>query len=437
MRHILLMVSVLIALDAGAATFVVNSTADQSDAVPGNGFCSVMTGICTLRAAIQEANALAGPDTIQLPANLYALSIAGVGEEMAATGDLDIRDDLTIDGAAAGTTFVDASTLDRVFHVQPMNSATLSVTIRDVTIQHGATTDIPGGGILHSDEGTLTVEDAVFDGNHVSGTTSSATGGAVASVGGGHLTVRRSLFFDDSASAGGAVFSNGTLRSFDSTFDSNTTTVGAVIDSYGPASVERCTFAGNQGSVIGSRTGSFIVSNSTLSGNVSSPGSTIVAVAPVVLGNSTVFGNSADRALAAYVAVSISNSVLAGNSAGDECVSYGGTITSLGHNLDDDGSCANGGPGDLPARDPLLGPLADNSGPTLTHLPALASPLANAGDNASCPLEDQRGFLRSVGPANGCDIGSVEFAVPEPAAASLGAASLLALAALRRSSSRA
>lgn len=94
-------------------------------------------------------------------------------------------------------------------------------------------------------------------------------------------------------------------------------------------------------------------------------------------------------------------------------------------------------PGDLPACDALLGPLADNFGPTLTHLPAPASPLANAGDNASCPLEDQRGFLRNVGPANGCDIGSVEFSVPEPAATSLGAASLLALAALRRSSSRA
>lgn len=431
------MVSVLVALDAGAANFVVNSTADQSDAVPGNGFCSVMTGICTLRAAIQEANALAGPDTIQLPANLYALSIAGAGEELAATGDLDIRDDVTINGVSASSTVIDGSTLDRVFHVQPMNIATLTVTIRNVTIQHGATTDIQGGGILHSDEGTLTVEDAVFDGNHVSGTVTEAAGGALGSIGLGHLTVRRSLLFDNGAARGGAVFTNGTFDVFDSTFDSNTTTAGAAIDSYGTSSVERCTFVGNEGGVIGSYAGSLTVSNSTLSGNVSSPGSTIYAGAPVALGNATVFGNTADRAVGATSAISISNSVLAGNSAGAECVSFGGTITSLGHNLDDDGTCANGGPGDLPARDALLGPLADNLGPTLTHLPAPASPLANAGNNASCPLEDQRGFLRNVGPANGCDIGSVEFSVPEPAAALLGAASLLTLAgAAKRSAGR-
>ena len=51
---------------APAATFVVNSTADASDATPGNGICETAAGngVCTLRAAIQEANALAGTDTI-------------------------------------------------------------------------------------------------------------------------------------------------------------------------------------------------------------------------------------------------------------------------------------------------------------------------------------------------------------------------------------
>ncbi len=61
MRHVVPMNSSLLALDAGATTVVVDSTADLSDAVPGNGFCSVTTDICTLRAAIQEANALTGP----------------------------------------------------------------------------------------------------------------------------------------------------------------------------------------------------------------------------------------------------------------------------------------------------------------------------------------------------------------------------------------
>ena len=48
------------------ATFVVNDTGDGDDAVPGNGVCETANGnnVCTLRAAIQEVNALPGDDTI-------------------------------------------------------------------------------------------------------------------------------------------------------------------------------------------------------------------------------------------------------------------------------------------------------------------------------------------------------------------------------------
>src|SRR4030095_12661084 len=53
---------------AHAAVFTVNSPSDGWDANPGNGVCETMlgNGICTLRAAIQETNALAGDDTIIL-----------------------------------------------------------------------------------------------------------------------------------------------------------------------------------------------------------------------------------------------------------------------------------------------------------------------------------------------------------------------------------
>jgi CSLREA domain-containing protein len=47
-----------------AAGFSVDSTIDAVDAVPGDGICASEAGKCTLRAAIQEANALVGPDTI-------------------------------------------------------------------------------------------------------------------------------------------------------------------------------------------------------------------------------------------------------------------------------------------------------------------------------------------------------------------------------------
>src|SRR5712692_6974704 len=70
---------------AHAATFTVNSFADGVDAVPGDGCCStaagVCAGVCTLRAAIQEANARGGADTIVLPGGTYALTVLGAGED--------------------------------------------------------------------------------------------------------------------------------------------------------------------------------------------------------------------------------------------------------------------------------------------------------------------------------------------------------------------
>ncbi|MGZ9166710.1 MAG: CSLREA domain-containing protein, partial [Anaerolineales bacterium] len=54
---------------AAAANFIVNSSADMVDADPGDGLCETdITGDCTLRAAIQETNALVGADTISVPA---------------------------------------------------------------------------------------------------------------------------------------------------------------------------------------------------------------------------------------------------------------------------------------------------------------------------------------------------------------------------------
>ena len=57
---------------AGAVTtFVVNDAGEAPDATPGDGSCATSGGKCTLVAAIQEANALAGADTIQLPPATY------------------------------------------------------------------------------------------------------------------------------------------------------------------------------------------------------------------------------------------------------------------------------------------------------------------------------------------------------------------------------
>ena len=87
----------------------------------------------------------------------------------------------------------------------------------------------------------------------------------------------------------------------------------------------------------------------------------------------------------------------------------------------------------------MLGPLADNGGPTLTHLPSASSPAIDAADNAACSPTDQRGYSRPVdgnNPPDGfsdCDIGSVEY-LPEPhhAATLIAGAAFLGLFYRRR-----
>src|SRR5690606_34251845 len=103
---------------SAAVNFIVNSTADAVDVNPGDGFCeTIIPGQCSLRAAIQEANALAGEDTIIIPSGIYTLAITGADEDSAATGDLDVTDGLVITGAGIGITIIDADSLDRAFHV--------------------------------------------------------------------------------------------------------------------------------------------------------------------------------------------------------------------------------------------------------------------------------------------------------------------------------
>ncbi|MEZ4570852.1 MAG: choice-of-anchor Q domain-containing protein [Thermomicrobiales bacterium] len=94
----------------------------------------------------------------------------------------------------------------------------------------------------------------------------------------------------------------------------------------------------------------------------------------------------------------------------EDCGSIG-TWISGGYNLDSDGSCPWTEPSDISNGDPGLGPLANNGGPTMTHLPA---PSGDAVDNGPlfCLPADQRGEPRPSEPA--CDIGAVEIQ-PGPA----------------------
>jgi CSLREA domain-containing protein len=74
---IVLVVNIVgIAPKVQAAGLTVNSTTDAVDMTPGDGSCATSTGVCTLRAAIMEANAQGGAHTVTLPTGTYSILIA-------------------------------------------------------------------------------------------------------------------------------------------------------------------------------------------------------------------------------------------------------------------------------------------------------------------------------------------------------------------------
>lgn len=137
-----------------AATFAPNSFVDGVDANLGDGVCATVAAVCTLRAAIQEANGSAGADIINLAKGTYTLTIRGAGENASATGDLDITSDVTINGATPGVaadTVIDAGSasglIDRVLHIT--NLGLINVNLNNLTIQSGwEGADSNGGGGL-------------------------------------------------------------------------------------------------------------------------------------------------------------------------------------------------------------------------------------------------------------------------------------------------
>ena len=207
---------------ASAASLTVDDTRDRADANAGDGDCRTSAGTCTLRAAIQEANALPGLDSITIPAGTFALSIAPTGTPLVdpADGDFDITDSVDITGAGAATTILEGGTppaglapevhgLDRLFDVHPSASA---VTITGVTIREGYSSE-DGGGIRFGAQdpalppitsGTLRLVDV-----RVTDSYSAKSGGGIHVVGRGQLEVDSSMLTGNGASEGGAAINNG------------------------------------------------------------------------------------------------------------------------------------------------------------------------------------------------------------------------------------
>ncbi len=87
---------------AAATTFTVNSTLDLPDLNPGDGLCNAGVALCTLRAAVMEANATGGADTIMLPAGTYTLTLGPFDNEFVFNGAVEGTPLQTVSSAAIG-----------------------------------------------------------------------------------------------------------------------------------------------------------------------------------------------------------------------------------------------------------------------------------------------------------------------------------------------
>lgn len=369
--------------------FHVNSERDEIDMELGNGV--VDTGRddeVTLRGAVMEANAVSAenqnPVLIILPEGEFDLRKGETNEndpdeELAAEDDLDLWGNITIVGAGKNLTYIDAGERSGIFEIHPM----ANVQLADMTL-HRSRWD---GAITNQHE--LALQGVKIQGNRAI----SGKGGGVTNL--GNMTIQESVILrnrTESGGDGGGLLNLGTAEIARTTFHQNAAGSrgnGGAVANFGTATVSETTFSNNsttgQGGAVYSGTGSVHLINSTVSGNRTDAdgiGSGIFfASGDGTIVSATIVHNVSERGAGVVIArdadVRINNSIIALNQAGQ----LAGTISSGDFNF-------IGG-------DPNLGPLADNGGPTETHLPEPASSVIDAGRDFDLTT-DQRGERRTV-----------------------------------------
>jgi hypothetical protein len=410
------------ALTLGAAPASLAAVIDVSTST--DEFNTSPNGQCSVREAIRSANDNAdfggctgsgayNNDTVRVPIGTFTLTRAGIDEDFGATADLDIRGNLTLQGAGSTQTSIvgAAGYSGRIIHVLLGNS----VLIRDVRLRGG---DVPngraGGGVriepgttvtilrtsvaLNTSDGSaggilnranLTLDTSVVDGNVTLNATQG--GGGVFNAGGATLTVIDSRVIGntttgtDANGSGAGIFNDidGVLNVENSIVDGN------VIDVRGTLS----TSVDGDGGGIFSR-GPFTIRDSTISNNIAAGSSALgggVAcrdVTNVIVEASVLRGNRVERNadiaidLASGGGISlercdalIRDSVIDANVSADESGgihTFDGTViiarTTISNNRAtgsgafSDGGGASLGNGDLVVDSTIVGNQADGDG---------------------------------------------------------------------------
>ncbi len=393
-----------------AATFTVTKTADTAD-----GTCDAD---CSLREAVIAANVNADADEIIIPAGTYSLDLITACEDNAATGDLDISADLTINGAGPGSTIIDGIERDRVFHIFLNANATsdISVAINDLTVINGVTPDCMGseqGGGIFADSNVRTIN-LELNNLLIQDNSSSQFGGGMSSARGTtNILITNSTFYNNTADEdGGGMLNAGDTTIINSTISGNMAAFdgGGIQALFGDLNLRNVTITNNKsdsdennsgdgGGIRASDFSTVRLRNTIIAGNIDGDG---------IQGTPSPDCHDADDAL-----ITEGFNILGDNS---ECAG----VLSNGVNDDQVGD-VDGGDN---AIDPLLESLADNGGSTPTHALLEGSPAIDRGNNIEgCTSddamlvilsEDQRGSARPVDGDDDstlrCDIGAFEIA---------------------------
>lgn len=408
--------TVLCVTEAGAVTYTVTSSADDSAAADFN--CTAAA--CTLRQAMNAVQHAPGTDTIVIPASITDIQLTQ--GPFSFNGNIS----LTVTSNAPGRTTLHAASNSQILTADFQAS---QLTLANLRFTGGRTTDVGGavkrGG--NSTNQTTTITNCVFDDNqstqeggglyvegsliisHSTFTNNHADNGSGGGAGGGFyqgdyavLTISDSSFTDNSAgSIGGGFFESADQGG-----------AGTITDTLlARNSVGSTATAGTQGGGAAYIEEPVTMRNVTVFGNVTAsqgggPEDAALDVPDQSFFNNVTIAGNHSRTSSLHVigpstnAITVSNSIIVG-----ETTTCTGTMSSLGNNLLGTGCVAVRLASDSGA-DPKLATVLAPTLPTQT-LPLLVnSPAIDKGNNATCEDHDQRHLARPQGPA--CDIGAYE-----------------------------